>query len=464
MRMMALYETIGLRSLVRSSRDVKYLCLQRLVRHFAYGSSTLILVLYLRELAIPGKEVGFFMTLTLLGDVVISLLLTLVADRIGRRNILAGGSLLMTGSGIAFATCSNYWILLAASIFGVISPSGHEIGPFKAIEESTIAQLVPANQRSAVIAWYYLSGTFGAAAGTLTCGWTVEAILLRQHWNKIHAYRAIFCLYACMGLLKLALSLALSQHCEQVMPKAEEADERTALLTTRKNLLADSKRKTTCLPSFSHETRQILPIICGLLMLDNLGSSLASTAWVSYFFSQKFALPEKGLGTVFFATNLASSLLNLLSASIAQQIGLVKTIVFTKLPSNISAALIPLPSSAQGALAILIFRMSTFDLNVAPRQAFVSSAVLPSERTAVLGILNVSITLAQSTGPIIAGYLMETERFWIAFILNGSLKGCNDLLFGIIFWNWKGRDDKKILESEQESGNQSDSTSVETRG
>jgi predicted MFS family arabinose efflux permease len=113
---------IGLKALANSPRDTKILCLQRLVRLFAYGGTTVILALYLSSLGISDQKIGLFMTLTLLGDVVISLILTIIADGIGRRRMLGLGSLLMTASGIIFATCSNYWILVAASVLGVISP------------------------------------------------------------------------------------------------------------------------------------------------------------------------------------------------------------------------------------------------------------------------------------------------------------------------------------------------------
>lgn len=116
---------IGLKSLIESPRDTKVLCLQRLVRLFAYGGSTLILVLFLSSLGNSDEKIGLFMTLTLLGDVVISLILTVIADRIGRRRMLGLGSLLMALSGIIFATCTNFWVLVAASVVGVISPRYH---------------------------------------------------------------------------------------------------------------------------------------------------------------------------------------------------------------------------------------------------------------------------------------------------------------------------------------------------
>lgn len=117
-----LAEELGVLSILHSSRDTKLLCLQRFTRLFAYGASTLILALYLSSLGSSDTRIGLFMTLTLLGDVVISLLLTLVADGLGRRRILVLGAALMIASGIVFAISGNYWVLVAASIFGVISP------------------------------------------------------------------------------------------------------------------------------------------------------------------------------------------------------------------------------------------------------------------------------------------------------------------------------------------------------
>jgi MFS family permease len=113
---------LGLTSLYHSSRDTKLLCLQRFTRMFAYGCSTLILVVYLSALHVSETKIGLFMTLTLIGDTLISFVLTLFADALGRKSILAVGSLLMTGSGVVFASCGNYWALLAAAVVGVISP------------------------------------------------------------------------------------------------------------------------------------------------------------------------------------------------------------------------------------------------------------------------------------------------------------------------------------------------------
>jgi predicted MFS family arabinose efflux permease len=115
-------DEVGLVSLWSSTIDTKLLCTQRFVRLFAYGGSTLILVAYFTELEIPKAKSGLFMTLTLVGDTLISFLLTLFADALGRKAILALGAILMSLSGVVFALSGNYWILLLAAIVGVISP------------------------------------------------------------------------------------------------------------------------------------------------------------------------------------------------------------------------------------------------------------------------------------------------------------------------------------------------------
>ena len=115
-------EELGLFSILQSSKDTKLLCLQRFIRLLAYGGSTLILALFLASVGSSDARIGLFMTLTLLGDVVISFILTLVADGLGRRRILMLGAALMSASGVVFALSGNYWVLVMASIFGVISP------------------------------------------------------------------------------------------------------------------------------------------------------------------------------------------------------------------------------------------------------------------------------------------------------------------------------------------------------
>ncbi|KAK5086218.1 hypothetical protein LTR70_000004 [Exophiala xenobiotica] len=421
------YHEVGLKAFVESPRDVKVLCLQRFVRLAAYGASTLILVLYLVDLGNTVDKTGLFMTLTLVGDVVISLILTLVADKLGRRRLLAVGSLLMAASGVVFAITGNFWILLLASMVGVISPSGNEIGPFKAIEESIVSQLTPSMDRSSMLAWYTLHGTAGVAVGTISCGWVVRVLQNKNDWEPVQTYRLIYAAYAAMGILKFCMCLALSKACELEPPKTPshpDNDERQPLLANGHDERQPGRESQKSMvrslqPSLSTETRSLILKLGVLFAMDSLASGLSPASWVIYFFHSKFGLEENKLGSLFFVTNIVSSASNLVASSLARRIGLVKTMVFTHAPASIALALLPVPGNVVIAMALLLFRASTNSMDQAPRQAFLAAAVLPAERTSVMGIINVIKTMSQSVGPVITGRLAGSGKFWVAFVLAG---------------------------------------------
>ena len=146
-------------------RDGRLLFATRVLRMFAYGFLAVILVLYLAELGIDGFTIGAILTLTLIGDTLISLWLTTRADRIGRRLVLVVGSLLMAGAGFSFASTSSVpWLIIVATI-GVISPTGNEVGPFLAVEQAALSQATPDARRTPTFAWYNLAGYVATAVG-----------------------------------------------------------------------------------------------------------------------------------------------------------------------------------------------------------------------------------------------------------------------------------------------------------
>ena len=467
---------LGLFSILSSSRDTKLLCLQRFVRFFAYGTSTLILAQYLSSLGISDARIGLFMSMTLWGDVVISFLLTLFADGLGRRRILALGAALMTGSGVVFALSGNFWVLVVASIVGVISPSGNEIGPFKAIEESILSQLSSAAIRSDIFAWYILLGNAGTACGIIICGWLVQGLQSLGGWTPVGSYRAIFGIYAFLGILKLSLSLMLSIKCEPEPENVERHEaveldhvEIESLLSSDEDEDVNLHQKTKSvptptLPMKKSKMRSIMPVIspasrsillklCLLFAFDSFASGLAPTSWMTYFFTTKFKIVEGTLGTLFFVTSIIAAFSNLVASSIAKRIGLIKTMVFTHLPSAIFLALIPLPTHAPLAVTFLILRYSLSNMDQAPRQAFLAAAVLPSERTAVMGVVNVVKTLSQSGGPVVTGWLAGLGKFWIAFLIAGALKAGYDLAILKMFLGYRSREEvdaERIREEDSE--------------
>ncbi|KAL4993711.1 major facilitator superfamily domain-containing protein [Aspergillus recurvatus] len=445
-------EELGFLSLWHSPLDTKLLIAQRFVRLFAYGGSTLILASYLSALDISDDRIGLFMTLTLVGDVAISFLLTLFADAMGRRAVLALGSALMVGSGVVFALSDSYWWLLAAAVLGVISPSGNEIGPFKAVEESTLAHLTPKEFLRDILLWYSLFGTAGTALGVMACGWAINLLESERGWKYIPACRTIFFAYAAIGAFKFALSVALSQKVEAKVerskPKQQQqrSDETQPLLGERTETTETQKPERKSFLSFLGE-RDLVSLIIRLFILfglDSFASGLASLSWMTYFFKRKFSLPEGTLGSIFFTTSIIAAISMLLASSIAKRIGNIKTMVFTHLPSAICLALIPL-FDLPIALTLLILRACTQNMDVAPRSAFLAAALPADKRTAIMGAINVVKTSAQSAGPLITGVLADRGVFGASFTLAGMLKCVYDLGILVSFLG---------LERERERGEQ----------
>jgi len=201
------------------------------------------------------------------------------------------------------------------------------------------------------------------------------------------------------------------------------------------------------------------------------------SSWVIYFFNRKFGLKEGKLGSLFFVTSIISSASNLVASSISKRIGLIQastfllprsriplsvpelikppqTMVFTHLPSAVMLALIPIPDSLIAAMTFLILRSCTQSMDSAPRSAFLSAVVLPTERTAVMGIINVVKTSSQSLGPVITGGLAGAHLFWVAFVVAGSMKASYDLGILALFKNHKTHGERQE-EAQTESGTES---------
>ena len=288
----------------------------------------------------------------------------------------------------------------------------------------------------------------------------VQKLQAINGWTATRSYRVIFGVYTLLGILKLVLALMLSEKCEVEQEKKARHDavemgdvEAEGLLSDDENeepakakqspaVKGTAPAKRSIWPKIGPESRAILVKLCLLFAVDSMASGLVPASWITYFFNRKFALAEGKLGTLFFATNIISSASNLVASSIAKRIGLVKTMVFTHLPSAICLALIPLPSSVGLAVTFLILRSSTQSMDQAPRQAFLAAAVLPTERTAVMGIVNVVKTLSQSVGPVLTGWLAGMGKFWIAFVLAGAMKASYDLGMLKLFVGYRTQEER----------------------
>jgi len=172
------------------SRDGWLLFATRFIRLVAYGALSVVLVLYLIGVGLTEPQAGLVLTLTLVGDTVVSLYLTTRADRLGRRRMLIIGALLMTAAGIAFALTNNLWLLVVAGVIGVVSPSGQEVGPFLPIEQAALSHVVTDRTRTDVFAWYTLVGSMATAVGALAAG-TVTRTLQSTGWDTVGSYRTV---------------------------------------------------------------------------------------------------------------------------------------------------------------------------------------------------------------------------------------------------------------------------------
>ncbi|KAI8259247.1 hypothetical protein K4K53_003721 [Colletotrichum sp. SAR 10_77] len=390
----------GLQSLFRCHKDVKLICLQRFIRMFAYGATTLHLVAYLELLGFSATRIGLFMALTLVGDTCISLVLTSCADGVGRRLVLAG----------------------------------NEIGPFRAVEESIVAHLTTAEDRSDVYAWYSLVGAAGTAVGAMTSGWTAQSLTSNSGWSDEAAYRAVFYGYSALGVFKLALVLLLSQDSE-AEPEVHDEDETRPILGAER---AEPQVETAgwrrkLLPGIQKSSFPVVIPLCLLFALDSFASSLTPQSWIAFFFRWKFDMDNGLLGSMFFVCSFLAVVTTLVASSLAKRFGNLNTMVFTHLPSAVFTALLPLPQSVNAAIVLLILRALTQSMDVAPRAAFVAGILKPKERTTVMGLVNVLKTAAQSVGPLGVGVLVDRNLFWVAFVSAGCLKVVYDLGLMVCF-------------------------------
>jgi MFS family permease len=391
------------------THDARLLFLTRFTRLFAYGALSVILVFYLTGLGLSESQTGLLFTLTLAGDVVVSLFLTTAADRIGRRRMLVVGSLLMAGAGLAFACTSNFLFLVIAGTIGVVSPSGNEVGPFLSIELAALAHAVHSRFRTAAFAWYTLAGAFATAIGSL-CGGMIPSVL--QGKMVLEGYRSVVVLYACLGLL---LALIFTRLSSAVEVNALKGDDTVPPLTTSLSGVAHS--------------RGVVLKLSGLFALDAFGGGFVVQSLAAYWFYLRFGVNPGALGAIFFGANVFAGISALLASRLASRFGLVKTMVFTHLPSNVLLILVPLMPTLPLAISVLLLRFSISQMDVPTRQSYVMAAVRPDERSAAAGITGVARTIGASIAPWFVG-LMFARRSLVnlPFFIAGMLKIVYDLL------------------------------------
>jgi MFS family permease len=386
-------------------RNVVLLAITRVTRMFAYGALSVILALHLARIGFDERAIGVLFTLTLAGDAVISLLLTTVADRVGRRRVLIAGALLMLFAGVVFASTTAWPLLVIAAIFGVVSPTGNEIGPFLSVEQAALAETVAPAERTRMFAWYQVGASFAGAAGALAAGVLVRAFT-RRGVDALVAHRYLYIAYAAAGAV-MALAFAL--------------------LSRRIEPAASVPASTVARRFGLHRSRRTVLRISALFALDSFGGGFVLQTLIAYWFHLRFGADEASIGAVLFACNLVAGMTSLGAAALARRIGLVRTMVVTHLPSNVLLCLVPVMPNYALAVTVLILRFSISQMDVPTRQSYVVAVVDPDERSAAAGITTIARSLGAAASPALSGMLLAVAP-GAPFVVAGGLKIVYDVL------------------------------------
>jgi len=388
------------------TRDARLLFATRIARMFGYGLLSVVLVLYLVEIGLDAPAVGAILTLTLLGDAAISLWLTTHADRLGRRRILLTGAVLMLLAGIVFVLARDFWVLLLAATIGVISPSGNEVGPFLAVEQASLSQTVPGRDRTRVFGWYNLAGSLATASGALVAGLAAQLLQVAGS-GQLDSYRAVVLGYALVGIVLALLFTRLSGAIE--VPSAPDVS-----VATRLGL---------------HRSRGIVLRLSALFSLDAFAGGFVMQSVIAYWFHVRFGADPATLGAIFFGANILAGFSALAAARLAARIGLINTMVFTHLPSNVLLILVPLMPSLPLAIGVLLARFAISQMDVPTRQSYTMAVVDPDERSAAAGVTGIARSLGAAVSPSLATPLVQSVPLaGLPFVIAGGLKIVYDLL------------------------------------
>ena len=264
--------------------------------------------------------------------------------------------------------------------------------------------------RTHVFAWYALAGSFATALGALSAGFIVQ-VLQKATMAPLDSYRMVVVLYAVLGVLMLFFFNRLTSSAEVSLQKESDI--------------------SAGLPKFFGigHSHGVVMKLSGLFALDSFGGGFVVQSFAAYWFYLRFGLTPERLGLIFFIANLISGVSALLASRLASRLGLVRTMVFTHLPSNILLILIPLMPKLLLAIAVLFLRFSISQMDVPTRQSYTMAVVPPQERSAAAGIVGVARTTGAALAPFLAGIMFARPALInVPFFIAGTLKIVYDLL------------------------------------
>ncbi|HEY2593502.1 MAG TPA: MFS transporter [Chloroflexota bacterium] len=379
--------------------DARRLLTARGLRAFGDGFVSVLLPVYLLGLGLDEFQIGAVATATLVGSAALTLLVGLVAHRFRVRPLLLSASVLMAATGAAFVLVQAFWPLLLVAFIGTLNPSSGDVSVFLPLEQSVLPRTSTAEQRTNLFARYSLIGSLVGAAGALFAA-VPQVVATRTGFSAGQALQAMFALYGVLGLATIVVYRQLS-------PSLELPHEARAPL---------------------RESRRIVYTLAALFSLDAFGSGFVVQSLLALWLFQRFDLSVAAAGTIFFWTGVLSAGSYLVAARLAQRLGLINTMVFTHLPSNVLLLLVPFMPTLPLALAMLFARSALSQMDVPTRNSYVMAVVPPAERPAAASVTAVPRSLASAASPLLSGYLLGISAFGWPLVIAGVLKGLYDLL------------------------------------
>ena len=391
------------------SVDGKKLLVTRVLRTFAYGYLATMLGLFLEGLGLSQTRIGLVFSAAIAGSAVMTIFWSIMADRYGRRRTVATMALLMTVGGLVFAFTDSFAVLILAAFTGTISATSSEVGVFQTVEQAILPQTAPNAKRTWLFAIYNTIANFAGAFGSLFAA--SAGFFAGLGLTGANAYRPLFILYAVIGLLNLLIFLTLSDRVELAHVEGE--------------------RRFIGI----HRSTGTVAKLAALFGLDAFAGALVVQSIVALWFHLRWGLAIQDLAVIFFWVGILSGLSLLAAGWLAQRFGLLNTMVFTHLPSNVLLMLVPLAPTAWLAVALFLARMSVSQMDVPTRQSYTMAVVDPDERTATAGITNVARTTASAISPTFSGMAFSVAALALPFFVAGGLKILYDGLIYLTFRN-----------------------------
>lgn len=381
------------------------LLIGRGLRAFADGFVSLLLPAYLTALGFSPFRVGVIATATLIGSALLTLWVGFAAHRFGRQHLLVAASVLMILTGAGFLLETDYWPLLVVAFVGTLNPSSGDVSVFLPLEQALLAETIEDRHRTDVFAVYSLVGSLLAAVGSLAAG-LPDLLRALAPMSLTEALQAMFAVYIVLGLATFLLYRRI--------PAPQAHERRTAQQPLGKS-------------------KGIVLTLAGLFSIDAFGGGFFVQSLLALWFFERFGLSVSAAASIFFWTGLLAAFSFPAAARLSRRFGLINTMVFTHLPSNLCLVLMPFAPDLWVAVALLLVRSALSQMDVPTRTSYVMAVVTPEERTAAASVTAVPRSLAAAISPSISGYLLTLSGFGWPLVIGGTLKAVYDLLLLAMF-------------------------------